>query len=189
MLALAPHRPLESHAEPFEILEDRRLEFRAAARRVDILDAQEKPSAAGSRRIRVDERRERVAKMQIAVRARGEAKHRGRGRLPSHAPLAAPSPSRRRHARSSAISAKRPSRMSSRARDPGAADRDDALELQPIAEVVEAHASGRDEGEAKMREGRGDRLERFRPAGRAGREELRDAHAMAPPPPTRRSAS
>ncbi len=100
MLRLAAHRALPRQPEPFEVLEDRRLEFRPAARRVDILDAQQNSAAASSRRVTVDERRERVAKMQIAVRARRETKDRARRDPARHAPVAAPSPSRRRRGRS-----------------------------------------------------------------------------------------
>ena len=45
MLGLPPHRLFPGDAEPGEVLIDRGLEFRLAARRVDILDAQQEPPA------------------------------------------------------------------------------------------------------------------------------------------------
>ena len=52
---------------------DRGLEFRPAARRVDILDAQQEAAAAPARRVEIQQRRIGVAEMQIAVRARRKA--------------------------------------------------------------------------------------------------------------------
>jgi len=53
---------------PREILMDRLLELRAAARRIDILHAQQKESARHlSRHLEVGQRGKRVTKMQIAV--------------------------------------------------------------------------------------------------------------------------
>src|SRR5205823_10908022 len=75
LFRLAPHPSFPSHAEPAEILEDRRLELRPAARRVDVLDAQQQPRARRARHVMIDERRERMPEMQIAVRAWREAEN------------------------------------------------------------------------------------------------------------------
>src|SRR5262249_9199422 len=80
MLALAAHRRLPYEAEPGEILEDRRLEFGAAARAVDILDAQQQAATRRPRHLEIGEGGQRVAEMQKAVRARCEAKDRRRHR-------------------------------------------------------------------------------------------------------------
>ena len=75
MLGLPPDRLFPCEPEPGEILVDRRLEFRPAARRVDILDAQQQAPAGRPRHVEVEERRQRMAEMQIAVRARREAEN------------------------------------------------------------------------------------------------------------------
>ena len=82
MLGLPPHRLLPGDAEPGEVLVDRRLVFRPAARRVDVLDAQQQPPAGGARHLDIEQRRQRMAEMQIAVRARREAEN---GRASSQA--------------------------------------------------------------------------------------------------------
>ena len=74
MLGLAPHRLFPRDAEPGEVLVDRRLEFRPAARRVDVLDAQQEAPAGRARHLEIDQRRKRVAEMQIAVRAGAKRK-------------------------------------------------------------------------------------------------------------------
>ena len=63
--------PLE--ADPFEVLQQRSFELRRAARRVDVLDAQEHPAAHRSRLAEVDERGAGVAQMKVAVGAGREA--------------------------------------------------------------------------------------------------------------------
>src|SRR5499427_3342103 len=73
MRALAAHGLLPCDAEPRQVFIDRRFVLRPAARRVDILDAQQEPAAGRARHLEIDERRERMADMQIAVRARREA--------------------------------------------------------------------------------------------------------------------
>src|SRR6187431_2274814 len=73
ILGLAPYRLLPGNPEPVEVLVDRLLELRAAARGVDILHAQQEPSADVARHLEIDQRRERVTEMQIAVRARRKA--------------------------------------------------------------------------------------------------------------------
>jgi hypothetical protein len=75
MLGLPPHRLLPGNAEPLEILVDRRFKFRPATRRVDILDAQKETPIRRTRHVEVEERRERVAEMQVAVRARCKAEN------------------------------------------------------------------------------------------------------------------
>ncbi len=76
MFGLAPHLCVPAHAEPSEILEDRCLEFRPAARLVDVLDAQQEASAARPRHVVIDQRRVRMPEMQISVRARRKAEDR-----------------------------------------------------------------------------------------------------------------
>ena len=73
MLRLPPHRLFPRDAEPGEVLVDRRLVFRPAARRVDVLDAQQQPPAGGARHVEIEQRRQRMAEMQIAVRARARS--------------------------------------------------------------------------------------------------------------------
>ena len=75
MLGLPPHRLLPFEAEPGEVFVDRRLELRPAARRVDVLDAQQQPAAGRARHVEVQQRRQRMAEMQMAVRARREAEN------------------------------------------------------------------------------------------------------------------
>ena len=75
MLGLPPHRLLPVDAEPGEVLVDRRLELRPAARRVDVLDAQQQAPARRPRHVEIEQRREGVAEMQIAVRARRKAEN------------------------------------------------------------------------------------------------------------------
>src|SRR5258706_10929648 len=81
MRTLAPHRLLELDAKPRQILVDRLLVVRPAARLVDVLDPQKKPPARRPRQLGIEQRGERMPKMQIAVRARREAEdgcgHRG----------------------------------------------------------------------------------------------------------------
>ena len=83
MLGLAPHRLLPRDAEPGEVLVDRLLEFGTAARRVDVLDAQQEAAGQRARHLEVGQRRERMPEMQVAVRARRETEYRGAHRLTS----------------------------------------------------------------------------------------------------------
>ena len=78
MRALAPHRLLPGDAEPGQVVVDRLLVVRPAARRVDVLDAQQEPPAGRARHVEIDQRGQRMAEMQMAVRARRETEH-GRG--------------------------------------------------------------------------------------------------------------
>src|SRR5262249_42758372 len=77
VLALAPDRLLPGNAEPGKVLVDRLLIGRPAAYGIDILDAEEKGAFCCSCHIEVDERRESVTEMKIAVRARRKTKYRG----------------------------------------------------------------------------------------------------------------
>src|SRR5215831_547425 len=86
VLGLAAHRLLPGNAEPREVLIDRRLVFRPAARLVDILDAQQQPSVRGLRHAGVDERRQRMAEMQIAVGRRREAENGWHANSTRHTP-------------------------------------------------------------------------------------------------------
>src|SRR5262249_54014041 len=72
-----PHRLLPGDAEPGEVLVDRLLVFAPAARGVDVLDAQQKPPTGGARHVEIDQRRQRVPQMQVAVGARREAEDGG----------------------------------------------------------------------------------------------------------------
>ncbi len=75
MIRLPPHRLFPSDAEPFEVFVDRLFEFRATARRVDVLDAQKETSAERTRHLEVDQRGQRVAEVEVAVRRRREAEN------------------------------------------------------------------------------------------------------------------
>src|SRR2546430_1648926 len=75
IVRLTPHRLFPADAEPSEILVDRLLELRATARGIDVLDSQQKPPAEVARHLVIDQRRERVAEMQVTIRARREAEN------------------------------------------------------------------------------------------------------------------
>ena len=75
MLGLPPHRVLPVQPEPRQILIDRRLELGPASRRVDVLHAEQEPAAGPARHVEVHQRRERMAEMQVAVRARCETEN------------------------------------------------------------------------------------------------------------------
>ena len=77
MIRLPARRHFEIDAEPGEILDNRPLEFRPAARLVDILDAQQQASAEAARHGGVLQRAQGMAEMQHAIRARREAQHGG----------------------------------------------------------------------------------------------------------------
>ncbi len=70
MLRLAPHRLLPVEPEPPQVLEDRRLVFRPAAGRVDVLDAEQEPAARLPGHAGVEHRRIGMTEMQVAVGAR-----------------------------------------------------------------------------------------------------------------------
>src|ERR1700722_9306138 len=76
MCGLPPHRVFPGNAKPRQILINRVLEFRLAARGVDILDAQQEASAGAIREVEIQQRRVSVAEMQIAVRTWRKTKHR-----------------------------------------------------------------------------------------------------------------
>src|SRR5882757_4538811 len=88
MLGLPPHRRFPANPEPGEILVDRGLEFRPAARRIDILDAQQEAATAAAREIEIQQRRAGVAEMEVAVRARCKSengwRHDGGLVMPGH---------------------------------------------------------------------------------------------------------
>src|SRR6202171_1649972 len=73
MQGLPPHWGFPWDAEPGEVFIDRCLEFRPAAGRVDILDAQQELPAGLTRQIEIQQRRISVDEMQITVRARRKA--------------------------------------------------------------------------------------------------------------------
>ena len=72
-LRLTQHRLLPGDAEPCEILEDGSDILLAAAHDVDVLDAQKEAPAEPARHLEAGQRRKRMAEMQGAVGARGEA--------------------------------------------------------------------------------------------------------------------
>ena len=78
MLRLPPHRRFPDDAEPAEVLVNRGLEFRPAARGVDILDAQQKPPAAPARQVEIQQRRKSMAEVEVAVRTRRKSENGGR---------------------------------------------------------------------------------------------------------------
>src|SRR5262245_66316352 len=69
MRALAAHGLLPGDAEPRQVFIDRRFVLRPAARRVDILDAQQEPAAGRARPLQTDERREGLPSLPLALRA------------------------------------------------------------------------------------------------------------------------
>ena len=69
MLRLPPHRRFPGYPEPGEVFVDRRLEFRPAPGRVDVLDPQQEPAAGPARQIEIQQRRIGVTEMEVAVRA------------------------------------------------------------------------------------------------------------------------
>src|SRR5262249_45865408 len=73
VLRLPPHRLLPGKPGPGQGLVDRGLVSGRAARRLEVLAAQQKPAAALPRAIEVEQRRERMTEMQVAVRAGREA--------------------------------------------------------------------------------------------------------------------
>ena len=73
MLRLPSHRGLPGNPEPAEVFIDRGLEFRLAAGRVDILDAQQKPAAGLTGQVEIQQGRIGVAQMKVTVRARRKA--------------------------------------------------------------------------------------------------------------------
>lgn len=70
---LAPDRVREAEAEPGEVVDQAVRQFRPAAERVDVLDAQQQITVQRPGELRVEEGRIGVAEMQAPVRARGEA--------------------------------------------------------------------------------------------------------------------
>jgi hypothetical protein len=81
MLGLLAHRSVPIELQPGEVLEDRRGILVAAPRPVDILEAEQKAACVKPRRAPPFERRADMAEMQIAGRARREARHRRAARL------------------------------------------------------------------------------------------------------------
>src|SRR5216683_674953 len=75
MLGLPAHRLLPLQIEPGEVLIDRGLVFRPAARGVDVLDPQQQSAGRYPCPVGVEQRRQRMAEMQIAVRRRREAEN------------------------------------------------------------------------------------------------------------------
>ncbi len=69
MFRLPPHRRFPGYPQPGEVLIDRRLEFRPAPGRVDVLDPQQEPSPRAARQVEVQQRRIGVTEMEVAVRA------------------------------------------------------------------------------------------------------------------------
>ena len=76
MVGLAAHRLLPVQPEPAQVFVDLCLVFGPAAGGIDILDAEQEAAAGLAGHVVVQHRRERVAEMELAVRARGEAENR-----------------------------------------------------------------------------------------------------------------
>ena len=72
MLALAPGRPVEPHAEPVEVVENRRFEGGLAAAPVEVFNAQQQASAGLFGEALVAERGIGVSEVQRAVWRRSE---------------------------------------------------------------------------------------------------------------------
>jgi len=79
VIRLPSRRPIPDEAEPRQVLEDRGLELRAAARAVDVLDAEEEDAAARPRLALGEERGVTVAQVQQPRRGRREARDDARG--------------------------------------------------------------------------------------------------------------
>src|ERR1700730_4680055 len=76
MRALATHRPLPAQAKPRQILADGVFVLRTATRGVDVFQAQQEAAASGVRHVKIEERGERMAEVEVAVWTGGETKHR-----------------------------------------------------------------------------------------------------------------
>src|SRR4029077_18913195 len=72
---LPPHGRFKGKSEPCQVFMDRRFVFRPAARRVVILDAQQQPSSRCLSHVGIEQRRERMAEMQVAIRRWREAEN------------------------------------------------------------------------------------------------------------------
>jgi hypothetical protein len=75
VFGLPPHRLLPVEAEPGEVVEDRGLEARQRAAGIDVLDPDEEPAASLAREIAVEQGRQSVAQMELAVRGRSETEN------------------------------------------------------------------------------------------------------------------
>jgi hypothetical protein len=75
MIGLAAHRLFPGEAEPSQIFGERRFEFRATAGAVDILDPEQEAAAIGLGGAIAEERRMRVAEMQMACRTGRESRN------------------------------------------------------------------------------------------------------------------
>ena len=73
MTGLPPHRLFPIETEPVEILVDLRLVFGAAAGRIDILDPEKEASTDVTRHVEIENRRQGMAEMELAIRARRES--------------------------------------------------------------------------------------------------------------------
>ncbi len=79
MLTLAPDRAVRRDAKPSHVIQDGGLEFRAAAGRVDVLDAEEEATPSLPRAPTGNDRGAGVPQVEEAGRARREARHDGVG--------------------------------------------------------------------------------------------------------------
>ena len=76
MLRLPMYRLFPVKLEPSKIPIDAGLELQRAVDHVDVSDAQQHPPAGRGRYLLVDQRRQRIAKIQLAIQARCKAKDR-----------------------------------------------------------------------------------------------------------------
>ena len=72
---LPQYRLFPRNAEPGEVFIDRGFIFRAAARSVDILDAQQHAPTHGLRHLEIHQRRQRMTEMEVAIRRRRETEN------------------------------------------------------------------------------------------------------------------
>jgi len=75
MLRLSPHRLFPIDSQPMQILDERRFEFRLAARAVDILDAEQEAAAALTRGAMGEECGMSMAEMEKACRTGRESRN------------------------------------------------------------------------------------------------------------------
>ena len=76
MFGLPADRGLPGESKPCKIFKNSGLEFRPAAGRVDVLDAQQQKPSGRARQIEIEQRRIGMAEMQVAVRAGSKAEDR-----------------------------------------------------------------------------------------------------------------
>jgi len=74
-IGLPTHRLFPVEAEPVEVVEDRALEFRLAARAVDVLDAEQEAAVSGAGRAMAEQRGMGMAEMEKTCRTGRESRN------------------------------------------------------------------------------------------------------------------